>query len=82
MDTSKAGVDVIVVHVDASEVGIDVMAINVRISKPVVDAITVVVVVARADDTMIRKRLFVDIPRTKYNRKTWRYILQSLSCTL
>ena len=50
--------------------GIDVMAINVRISKPVVDAITVVVVVARADDTMIRKRLFVDIPGTKYNRKT------------
>lgn len=46
------------------------MAINVGISKAVVDAITVVVVVAGADDTMIRKRLFVDMAGTKYNRKT------------
>lgn len=70
MDASKAGVDVIVAHVDAYEVGVDVMAINVGISKAVVDAITVFVVVARADDTMIRKRLLVDMPGTKYNRKT------------
>ena len=70
MDASKAGVDVIVVHVDASEVGVDVMAINVGISKAVVDAIAVVVVVAGADDIMIRKRLFVDMPGTKYYRKT------------
>ena len=70
MDASKAGVDVIVVHVDASEVGVDVMAINVGISKAVVDAIAVVVVVTGADDTMIRKRLCVDMPGTKYNRKT------------
>lgn len=46
------------------------MAINVGISKAVVDAITVVVIVAGADDTMIRKRLFVDMAGTKYNRKT------------
>ena len=70
MDPSKAGVDVIVVHVDASEAGVDVMAINVGISKAVVDDITVVVVAAAGGDTMIRKRLFVDTPGTKYNRKT------------
>ena len=70
MDASKAGVDVIAVRVDASEVGVDVMAINVSISKAVVDAITVVMVVAGADNTMIRKRLFVDMPGTKYSRKT------------
>ena len=70
MDESKAGVDVIVVHVDASKVGVDVMAINVGKSKAVVDTITVVVVVVGADDTMIRKRLFIGIPGTKYNKKT------------
>lgn len=69
MDASKAGVDVIVAHVDAYEVGVDVMATNVGISKAVVDAITVFVVVAGAGDTMIRKRL-LDMPGTKYNRKT------------
>lgn len=69
MDASKAGVDVIV-HFDSSEVGVDLIDIKVGISKAVVDVITVVVVVARADDTMKRKRLLVDLPGTKYNRKT------------